>query len=224
MSVRRSVESPHYHVWTDALHARHLARHARNDWDRGAYIRWTVNTTWTAFEMVCEEALGVADLGMRFKDRLTSAFQKNGVPAPDWSSGVWQKVLRIYGLRKDYVHGDLPQERLLAPLHEAEEAIVIGREAIKEVFHILGKTAPSWVDDDTNPEMPRGGMAHGTANRAGVDPSDPARVRIVYEFQGREYESELLPAGTDPERRWRPSCERPLFLSRPSVPTEAITT
>ncbi len=56
------------------------------------------------------------------------------------------------------------------------------------------------MDDDANPEMPQGGMVQGTANRAGVDPSDPARVRIVYEFQGREYESELLPPGTDPER------------------------
>jgi hypothetical protein len=149
--------------------------------------------------MACEQALGATDLGIRFKDRLNEAFKANGVPPPDWGAGLWQNVLTIYELRKNYVHVRIPQERLFAPVHEADEAISILRQAIKDLFDRVGHTAPSWVEDDTNPEMPQDSTGHLTVTRAGADPSDPARVRIVYEFQGREYESEVLPPETDPE-------------------------
>jgi hypothetical protein len=214
--LRRSVESPHYHVWTDALHARHLAGRASNDWDRGSYVRWAVNTAWTAFEMACEEALGVTNLGNRFKEQLNKAFEAKGKPPPNWGSGLWQEVLQVYGLRKAYVHGGIPQERLFAPVDEADEAISIVRRAVKDVFHRLGQAEPSWVDDDANPEMPRGSMAHLTVARAGIEPSAPARVRICYEFQGHEYETQVLPPGTDPQ----PSMDH--LLKTVSVPITAV--
>jgi hypothetical protein len=197
--IPRSVESPHYHVWTDALHARHLVHRASNAWDRGSYVRWAVNTAWTAFEVACQEATGAKNLGERFKDHLNEEFDANGIPRPDWGTGLWQQVLRIYGLRKDYVHGGIPQARLFAPEQEADEAISILRRAIQDVFHRVGQAAPLWVEDDTNPEMPQDSVGHLTVARVGADPSDPARVRIVYEFQEREYESEVLPPETDPE-------------------------
>ena len=55
-AVIRSVDSPHYHVWTDALYARSLARSAKNDWDLGSHVRWCVQSAWTAFEMAAEDA------------------------------------------------------------------------------------------------------------------------------------------------------------------------
>jgi hypothetical protein len=35
------IENNHYHIWTDALHARALAHEASNRWDRGTYVRWS---------------------------------------------------------------------------------------------------------------------------------------------------------------------------------------
>ncbi len=55
------VDSLNYHLWTDALHGRALAREAENAWDRGTYVRWTVITAWTAFEVVCGDALNVSE-------------------------------------------------------------------------------------------------------------------------------------------------------------------
>ncbi len=149
--------------------------------------------------MACEEALGVGSLGRRFKDNLNEAFKARGLRPPDWGKPLWQQVHRVHERRKDYVHGRVTQERLFAPVNEAEEAISTIRHAIKDVFERIQQMTPLWVDDDCNPELPQGGMAHGTAIAAGVDPSDQTRVRIAYEFRGREYESKVLPPRTDPE-------------------------
>jgi hypothetical protein len=179
-------------------------------------VRWAVNTAWTAFEAACEDALAVESLGNRFKDGLDEALEINGVLPPDWGSGLWQQVLRIYSLRKEYVHAGIPQDRLFAPLQEAEDAISVLRGAINDVYRRVGKSPPTWVDDDKNPEVPRGGLAHGTVARAGVRRSDPNRVRIVYEYQGCEHESEVLPPGTNPE----PSMDR--LLRTIIVPITAV--
>lgn len=71
--VPKLVTSTHYHLWTDALHARALAAQSRNTWDRGAYVRWAVNTAWTVFETACEDALSTSGLGNRFKEKLDQA-------------------------------------------------------------------------------------------------------------------------------------------------------
>lgn len=62
-------DSIQYHVWSDALHASELARQTENEWDRGAYVRWTIQTAWSAFENVCTDTLQASGLGMRFKER-----------------------------------------------------------------------------------------------------------------------------------------------------------
>ena len=205
MTNFRTVEWPHYHMWTDAIHARDLARQAPNDWDLGSYVRWTVNTAWTAFEMVCEEALGVTGLGYRFKPNLEAAFEEKGLSKPDWGQGLWQDVARVHGWRKDYVHPGIPQERLFAPLDQAEEAITILREAIKHIYVRAGRPVPDWPDDDENPEPPRlGGAMVGTAHimvtRAGVSADDPEAIRVAYVQRGEEKVSEICPPGTD----WAP--------------------
>lgn len=45
------IENNHYHIWTDALHARALSHEASNRWDRGTYVRWTLMTAWIALEI-----------------------------------------------------------------------------------------------------------------------------------------------------------------------------
>jgi hypothetical protein len=186
----RSVETPHYHIWTDALHGRRLAREARNEWDRGTYVRWTIASAWTAFESTCEHLTGASGLGNRFKERLDEAFGSKGLAPPDWESGLWQRVLSVYRMRKDYVHPAVPQERLFAPVEEAERAIEVLRLAIKDVYARTGTPAEEWPDDDEDPVDPRlGGFAHATVLRAGA--SRESGIRICYVMLGEEYESEV---------------------------------
>jgi hypothetical protein len=186
----RSVETPHYHIWTDALHARRLAREADNKWDRGSYVRWTIASAWTAFETTCEHLTGASGLGIRFKERLNEALDAKGLPRPDWGAGLWQDVLGIYRLRKEYVHPGAPQTRLFAPLAEAEAAITTLRLAIKDIYARTGEAAEAWPDDDEDAVDPRKGFfAHATVIRAGV--TRETGLRICYVMSGQEYEAEV---------------------------------
>jgi hypothetical protein len=192
----RSVESPHYHIWTDALHARRLAREAGNEWDRGTYVRWAIGSAWTAFESTCEYLTGASGLGNRFKERLNGALDAKGLPRPDWGSGLWQDVGAIYQLRKDYVHPNVAQDRLFAPLKEAEAAIMTLRLAIKDMYVRVGKTAEPWPDDDEDAIDPRkGSFGHLTLLRAGV--TRETGLRICYVMFGQEYESEVTSPDED---------------------------
>jgi hypothetical protein len=195
------VTTTHYHLWTDALHARALATQARNTWDRGAYVRWAVNTAWTVFETVCEDALGATGLGNRFKEKLDEAISALSLPPLDWGKGLWQKVLNVYRLRKEYVHVALPQNRLFADVAEANDAISILREAVKAIYQHAGKTPPNWVDDDRDRGWDDGGGSFGvlTIRRQNTDETHPDVVKIAHLYRGHEYVSEILPPGTDPE-------------------------
>jgi hypothetical protein len=201
--IPKLVTTIHYHLWTDALHARALATQARNDWDRGAYVRWAVNTAWTVFETVCADALGAKRLGNRFREQLDAAISASLLPPLDWSKGLWQRVLNVYRLRKDYVHVALPQNRLFADVTEANDAINIMREAIKAIYQHAGKTAPQWVDDDHDRgwDGDSGGGMFGvlTVRRQNTDETHPDVVKIAHVYRGQEYVSEILPPGTDPE-------------------------
>jgi hypothetical protein len=219
--VLRSVDSPHYHLWTDALHARHLARNAKSAWDLGSYVRWTVIASWTAFESTCEDVLHVSGLGNRFKEKLDATCNARGIAPLTWGSGLWQGVLTIYGFRKDYIHKQLPQSRLFAPLSEAEDSIKVLRAAIKDIYGRAGAPPPEWVDDDENPIDPEllGGftmVAHGTLIQPGANPSDPHCIRLCYLYKGKEYDSEILPPGSEPERRMKE------LLRRVAVPISAV--
>jgi hypothetical protein len=200
----RSVDTPHYHLWTDALHARELARETQNEWDRGSYVRWTIQAAWTAFESTCEAVLGSPGLGMRFRERFDDALDtyQSGL-AVDWGQGIWQRVLEIYQLRKDYAHPLVPQHRLFAPLAESDKAIAVVRDAVTELHSMLQLPHPQWVDDDSDRgwQGSKGGAfvsANLTVIRKGARDDDPNRIRVVYVYQGEEKESEVLPADTDP--------------------------
>jgi hypothetical protein len=217
-NVPKLVTTPHYHLWTDALHARALAHEARNDWDRGTYVRWAVNTAWTAFEAACEDALGATGLGNRFKENVNTAVTKLSLPPLIWGTGILQQVLKIYALRKDYVHVAIPQSRLFASVSEADEAIDILRDTVKAIYTHVGKTFPHWIDDDHDRGWDDGGgsIGHPTILRAGADERDPDVVKIAHVYKGHEYVNEILPPGTDPEPYIKD------LLSNTSVPISAV--
>lgn len=220
----KTIDSIQYHVWSDALHALALARMTQSRWDRGAYVRWSIQTAWSAFENVCTEVLQVTGLGNRFKERFDNALQKNNLPAVDWSQGVWQKVRQVYELRKKYVHvvPSVSHHILLASISEAESAINVLREGIKDLLNLVGLPHPAWVNDndDQGWHGPSGTTISVsgslTAIHAGADEEDPNVVRITYFKNGKEYVSELAP----PETPHSPLLDR--LVSSLNVPVEAV--
>lgn len=115
---------------------------------------------------------------------------------PTGGSGLWQDVLDVYQMRKDYVHPGVAQERLFAPVGEAERAIAVLRLAIKDVYVRTGTPEDAWPNDDEDPVDPhKGSSAHATAIRAGA--SKESGIRICYVVLGREYESEIARPDAD---------------------------
>ncbi len=219
-AVIKIVDCIHYHLWTDALHGRELARQAKNDWDRGTYVRWTIQTAWTAFEAVCGDTLGITGLGMRFREKFDEEIEKKGLPALDWGQGLWQQVLVVYGVRKEFIHvkPSATQGRLMTPLPEAEKAITILRQAIYAVCDLVKAPHPPWAADDHDPgfETGRGSWASPTLSREGAREDDPAVIRITYFHRGDEHVDGLFPPGTK---------HGPLLddlLKRLNVPVKAI--
>jgi hypothetical protein len=197
-SSPKLVDTSHYHLWTDALHGRALASQARNKWDRGTYIRWTVVTAWTVLEIGCQDALEDTKIGNPFKHDINQAIKAKSLPGIEWGSGTWQKVIELQKTRKGYIHSTIFQEKLFPDAIEAEKAIGIVREGIKAIYNHVSKPFPIWIDDDKAPGWDSGGepcMAYSTYPGANED--DPLSIKIIYVHKDREYLSSLMPPGTD---------------------------
>jgi hypothetical protein len=194
------VDSTQCHVWTDALHARQLAREAHNKWDRGTYVRMCVTTAWIALETSSQEALQAPSIGYRFKENLDEAVAAAGLPALNWSSGVWQKVRQLQECRKNYVHRFASLSDMFPSAPLADDAILTVREGIKDIYRRLGQLAPKWVDIDDS----RGWQSRPTVRPVvltlghfGVDLADPNAVRVYMVMNGEEKLTTVLPPGYD---------------------------
>ena len=194
------VESAHYHLWTDALHARELARQARNKWDRGSYVRWTVTTAWTVLEMACQHALQESSISYSFRKNLDAAIERNSLSPLDWGSGLWQKVTEVHETRKNYVHRFLKETDLFPAAEVADKAIVVIRKAVLSIYNHAKRVPPVWIqdDDDRGWDRGRGGGANVRVIRPGARLNEPKVIKICYIRNNQEYISEVLPPGTDP--------------------------
>jgi hypothetical protein len=197
------IDSIQYHVWSDALHARQLARETKSEWDRGAYVRWTIQTAWSAFENTCSDALGAKGLGMRFRERFDEALATKHLPPVDWGKGIWQNVLQIYSVRKEFTHvvPSISHTKLKSPLADAERAIAVLRDGIKAVCDLVSLPHPAWAADDADNgwQGQRGGFdctVDAQLVHAGAHENDPDVVRITYVLRGQEHITELAPPGT----------------------------
>src|SRR5438309_908508 len=96
------------------------------------------------------DALGATNLGMRFKDHFDESVAAKGLPNVDWGSGLWQRILGVYGVRKKFVHvvPSIARDSLMTPVVEAETAVEVLREGIKAVSLMVGPRCPPWADDD----------------------------------------------------------------------------
>ena len=201
------IDSIQYHIWSDALHAREMARQTESPWDRGAYVRWAIQTSWTAFENVCTDALEAKRLGMRFREHFDEAVANKGLPPVNWGEGIWQKILQVYGVRKEIVHvvPSISKEKLMTPLSQADLAISVLRDGIRAVSDLVGLPHPSWAADDANPGW-QGLRVGASASifvedclvRAGAREDDPECIRITYILRGQEHLNEIAPPGTPP--------------------------
>jgi hypothetical protein len=220
--MNKTIDSIQYHVWLDALHARELARQTQSEWDRGAYVRWAIQTAWSAFENVCADALEISGLGMRFKEEFNKGIAKKGLEPVHWGKGIWNEVLQVYKKRKDFVHvvPSISHEKLLASVDEADQVIAVLRNAMRALLDLVGLRHPAWINDDADRGWKGTGkietFAHGTVIRAGADENDPEAIRITYVSEGEEHLSEIAP----PDTAYGPVLDR--MLSSLNSPVEAV--
>jgi hypothetical protein len=168
-------------------------------------VRNAVLSAWTTLEMACCDSLEVSKLpGRDFKEGLKKTFTDAGKPTPDFGSGIWQGVLRIKDdHRNDYAHVGGKIVDLFPKVVVAEDAIRTIREAIHDVYAMMGKQSPSWVDTDQSSGWPTSGNSRATAHltlvRGQLDQnaSDTLRIVLVTE-EGNEKVTDYFP-GTTPE-------------------------
>lgn len=218
MPYPKVVRDRHYHVWTDALHARALAQQANNKWDRGTYVRWCVSTSWTALEIACQDATSEQDISYSFKRNLDEAINRLKLPRIDWSTGIWQRVAALQKVRKGFVHRFVSDAELFPEVDVANNAIATTREAIITIYSHVNKPVPPWSADDQDRgwDSGRKATANLTAVHSGADQSDAETIHIRFVLNGQEHTSDILPPGTE----WLAYCQD--LLSRAKVPIERI--
>jgi hypothetical protein len=199
MGYPKIVTSPHYHLWTDALHARTLARQAQNKWDRGTYVRWTVTTSWTVLEIACQDALNEPKISFSFRKYLDAAIKTQGFSSINWGSGIWQQVTKLQKKRKGYTHRFLSESDLFPQATLADEAIETVRNVVVAIYQHVGRPAPIWIQDNDDRGWDIGvrASANATLIHAGASEEDPNAIQIYYVRSGEENLTEVLPAGTD---------------------------
>jgi hypothetical protein len=133
-------------------------------------------------------------------------------------------VSAVQSARINFIHINAAQEQLFPCVEQADRAIATIRDAVTDIYDRVGKPPPDWLQDDDDKGWDRGPgtMAYAQADFdaravfAGVDPKADETVRISYEYNDREYDSDFYPAGTDPE----PLIER--LLKNLRIPVTAV--
>ena len=201
--MAKLVENNHYHLWTDALHARALAHQARNRWDRGTYVRWCINTAWTVLEMSCQDALDDGKISYSFRRNLNQAIEAKSLPKLKWGEGIWQKVTEIQELRKNTVHRFADESDLFPEANTADKTVDVIRQAVKDIYQHVGDTAPKWVLDDEDPGWDKGkSYVNATLTVKGVDPNAPETILIKYVYKDQVHTSDILPKDADWQARF----------------------
>lgn len=196
--ITKLVESNHYHIWTDALHARQLARQTNNKWDRGTYVRCTLLTSWVCLEIACQDAMDNGSISHSFRRNLDAAISNKNLPPLNWGSGIWQKVTHIQELRKNVAHRFASETELFPDLEIADRAIETVREAIIDVYQHSNKPNPEWVTDDFDEGWTTGVMTmHATGGPLNPYAECKEAIVVSYFYKGREYIQNYLAPDTD---------------------------
>ncbi len=195
--ITKLVESNHYHIWTDAIHARQLSNQTGNKWDRGTYVRWTILTAWIALEIACQDALENNAISYSFQRNINDTIASKGLPPLDWSQGIWQKVIKVQNLRKDVVHRFPSNSNVFPEASVAETTIKVIREAIQTIYKHCGKDSPQWVEDDFDEGWTTGTFQmHGTIINSPYYEKEGA-IKVAYVYKGNEYIFDYLAPDTE---------------------------
>lgn len=200
-NMLKLIENNHYHIWTDALHARALSHETNNRWDRGTYVRWTLMTSWIALEIACQDALEDPMISYSFKRNLDKAIKDKSLSKLDWSKGIWQQVSTLQELRKKCVHRFSQESDLFPDASVADEAIITTRKAITEIYNHVGKDAPLWVNDNEDQGWAIKGItlfANAYSTPPGVDENASDTIKVTYIYKDKECIRDVLSANTDP--------------------------
>lgn len=119
----------------------------------------------------------------------------------------------MYGWRKSYVHTSA-KESLFPPLSQADDAISILRDAIKDLYRRAGADDPAWVNDDQDIFDPRR-TTHGIPTLIHPGGDRPNAIRISILSFGKEYDVLKLP----PSENWEHRVEELLAGLRMPVST-----
>lgn len=202
--IPKLVDGNHYLLWTDALHARQLARQANSKWDRAAYVRWSILLTWTVIEIACQDSMEEPRISYSFRQNLDKRIAEKNLPPLDWQRGVWHKVSQLQNLRKDIAHRFSNQSHLFPDHSIAEFALSVSRDAIKDIYNHAGKQEPPWIDDDADPgwtgesTQSHVGMANLTkVTKDASNEDDP--VKVCYFVNDEEKISDIIGLNDDPK-------------------------
>ncbi|MFZ5500971.1 MAG: hypothetical protein ACOY58_03550 [Candidatus Micrarchaeota archaeon] len=196
--LSQALESKHYHLWSDVLHARELARTTKSEWDRGTYVRWAVVSAFTVLELSCADAFEVPKMGDDFKRGLDKLVKDAGLPGLDWGSGLWQDVLELRGKRRKWVHRIENETDLFPDCSVADKAIEVVHEAVAKVYSMNKRPAPLWLSLEKD---------WGWGGRRGphiefhpcVGNTEALEAVVVgYVHKGIDRRHRALPAGSDP--------------------------
>ena len=189
--------SNHYHLWTDVLHARALAHQADNKWDSAAYVRWTLIIGWIALEIACQDALEEPKISYSFKSNLNEAITKKGLKKINWGQGIWQKVSELQEVRKNFVHRFISEKNLFPNPTIADDAVNVLREAIKDIYLLVGKTHPGWIIDDYDRGWSKKNgfqaYAYLTKIHSGADKNNENSIKVAFIDNRGEHLSDILP-------------------------------
>jgi len=122
--------------------------HAKHCCDRGVFARACVVEAWRTFEQGAAQALET-ELRTGFFAELELALRHAGLPPMDREHAVWRKLDAVRTRHEHYAHRECAVEELLATERDADEAIECVRAGLAELYRLLARDAPSWIEADS---------------------------------------------------------------------------
>jgi hypothetical protein len=200
--MNKIINDVHYHVWSDALHLRQLARQTPDKWDRSTYVRAAVVMAWTAFETALADVLNAQRIGGKFRENVDAAVYASGLAPLDWGKGIWQSVAHLNACRVDYVHRTAAGTDLFPEVSVVDGALQTIRNALTDLYHNAGKAPPIWTSDDSDRGWTGSGKggcyAYGIAIHGRVDQDALDTLRVAFVDKRGEHIHAYHPPGADP--------------------------
>jgi hypothetical protein len=189
---------PLFLLWTDALCLREMAKQAPEKYLQSMCIRNAVLSAWTSLEMACSDALNVRKLrGVKkesFIEKLSRELAKRGKGSLNLDSGIWHDLNETVRCNRNiFAHSGVESaEKSFPPFSIAEDTINYIRIAIQDIYKLMDKDCPRWVEADHVggwPERRRVGLTSslsvGEDAGANLNSPDVIKLNLVKE-DGKE--------------------------------------